>query len=802
MRQRLHPEATWAKPYAWCDIPTSNLCPLGSPKTVAQVDQDLRLSWDNGIICTIAVIIPGIIHLEWSHPSVTTLPLSGGVVLQNTQRDAAATLVVGSGTARLQTLDWILELHEDGSLTWGQIGCQVAIDWRSICLTPSEQGFRFLADFSLADGEAIHGCGGRTGPLNRRGSTCDFFSMKVDGPENGDYGGLPMPFVTTSRGAGLFFDNPWPHVYADFGYTDPDCMRWFAPAGPARWYLLAGSSPQEVQQRWHVLTGAPALPPQWFFGLWISLCGGGGSGDKGRPTAQDWSAWLDQFRQGNWPLDVMVFDLEWRGGEMIMQGEGGDGTGLEWHASFGDGPGLMRQAEMADVKICLHLNTRQYGPNISHKGIAEGWLRRVDEQVVVDPSTPTKADAAWALHAPRVAEGVALWWTDNGERVDGTLGDGLPSRNLFGSRWNTFLFEKMRENGLENRLVLSRGDWVGAQRHCSPWPGDTCPGVDRLDEDLRFILNCAVSGVPFSGTDLGAFRHCKEDGEQMDDRMIARENLVRRVIHGFLYQPIARIHNSKLHKFPWTLSPALQRLFRIYIELRYRLMPWWWSAAIRASEDSIPLVRPLWFDFPEDATLRSIDDEMLVGDGLLVAPVVKDAAWDRRVRLPHGLWYHYWSNTPYAGGREYIVDASADAIDGLPIFVRAGSVLVYGPKVDRCPKIPAQELWLDAYPGRNASGNLRRNPKESPALSWIIAGSELHLTCGNDPLLIHVVGQNLDLKQGQVICVKLAGNLRNPSPLTIELPAPLRLSAPDHSRGGKQVPGLWRPGARVRPRPV
>lgn len=464
----------------------------------------------------------------------------------------------------------------------------------------------------------------------------------------------------------------------------------------------------------------------------------------------------------------MVFDLEWRGGDLIMHGEGGDGTGLDWHPSFGDGAGLVRQAEKADVKICLHLNTRQYGPSISERGIAEGWLRRVDEQVVVDPSTPAQADAAWALHVPRVAEGVALWWTDNGERVDGTLGDGLPSRNLFGSRWNGFLFEKMQECGLENRLVLSRGDWVGAQRHCSPWPGDTCPGVDRLDEDLRFILNCAVSGVPFSGTDLGAFRDRKDDGEVMGDRMLGRENLVRRVIHAFLYQPIARVHNARLHKFPWTLPPDLQNLWRLYLGLRYRLLPWWWNAAIRAVSAGVPLVRPLWFDFPDDPALHGIDDQLLIGDGLLAAPVVRDAAWDRRVRLPAGLWYHFWSGTTFIGGREYLVDASADAIDGLPLFVRAGTVLVYGPPADRCPKETGTEFWLDAYPGRNAQGELHDTIEGPPLLAWSFTGDALGLSGGSRPLRLHLglgtAGSLLELPAHGRACVPLTSWMeRQPS---------------------------------------
>lgn len=745
MQQRLHPDISWARPYAWREVVTDDLSPLGRVESIAAQGDELIAAWRNGMTCRAAAVAPGIVRLEWSHPDVSALPDNGGVTLPLTSRDPAAAIRMSEAAAYISTAGWKLTVNRDGGFAWGAAGRDCAVQLRSIALKQAERGMRMLACFDLEEGESIHGCGGRTGPVNRRGGTCDFFSVKVDGPKNGDYGGLPMPFIMTSRGAGLFLDNPWPHVYADFGYEDPSRMTWYAPGGPVCWYLIAGPEPAAIQRRWHELTGFPVMPPEWYFGLWMSYCAG--------TKATDWIGWMEKFRRDGWPLDVVVLDLEWRGGALIADAEGGDGTGLDWAPEFGDGLKLMQKAEELDLKVCLHLNTRQFGSETAERGVKEGWLRRVDEQVVIEPSTEARAEKAWALHRPRVEEGAQLWWTDNGERVEGELGEGLPSRNLFGARWNKFLFDRMEREGLKGRLVLSRGDWVGAQRHCTAWPGDTCPGVDRTDEDLRFILNCAVSGVPFSGTDLGGFHVAKKTDEVMSDRMRGFDNLSRRLVQSLLYQPIARIHGgAPVEKFPWALPEKLQPVFRLYAGLRYRLLDWWCSAAAKACEEGIPLTRPLWFDFPDDPTLRSIEDEMLVGDGLLAAPVIRDAGWERTVTLPAGGWYHYWSGARFEGGRSYLVDAPPDQRDGLPLFVREGTVMVYGPTADRCRERPEQPLRLSVYPGRARSGSLLKRPGQPAVMKWAVAGSCLTVTGGEAPLKLLV-------KQGGTVCpLELACN--------------------------------------------
>ena len=731
MRLRLHPEATWARPYAWQEVDTSDLVPLGPPHAVIARDGGLHVAWTDGTTMTICARAPGLCAIDIDRPGMAQAPASGGVVLDPGVRDPDARSGAAAGCGWLRSAGWQLVLDRDGGLCWGPEDGPPAIEWRSLAVAASPAGLRQLADFALAPAESLHGFGARTGPVDRRGGTFDAFAVKVDGPECGDYGGLPMPFVMSSRGAGVFLDNPWPHVAIDAGYECPDRMRWYAPDGPARWWLIAGPTPTAIQRRWHRLTGAPALPPPWYLGLWMSFVN--------QTTAEQWRGWIDRFRAEGWPLDAIVLDLEWRGGMQILRHEGGDGLGLDWDPVFGDGPGLIRHAAAADVQVCLHCNTRQFGAAQRRHGVAEGWLREVGEQAVLETTDPAAADAAWAVHAPRIAEGAAAWWTDNGERVDGTLGDGLPSRNLFGQRWNAFLFQRTAAAGAPGRLVITRGDWVGAQRHAAPWPGDTCPGVDRLDEDLRFILNGAISGIPFCGTDLGGFRDIKDDGERMEARMRGRENLVRRVIHGFLYQPIIRIHNAgPTEKFPWTLPSALQELWRAYLGLRYRLLPTLRTAAVVACRDGVPMVRPAWWDFPEQRELRALDDHLLVASGLLVVPVVRDAAWERRVRLPAAGWYRFWDGMPISGGREHVVDASGDAIDGLPVFVRAGTVLAYGPPADRCPSVPSDRLRLDAYPGADGAGELVWDPGEGAILQWLLSGSHLALRAGRRALTLDI----------------------------------------------------------------
>lgn len=714
MKLRLHPDSTWPCSYTFQEriIPSES---SARPWKIQCSNSKIFLSSGDFKI-EVSAVAPGIVKCE--EVSSRAFPRSGGVVLDNNFEDAASTVIHTKDGAELNTGNWCFRCQPDGSISWGETGKAPALELNGFSFGSS--GKEFSAVFHLLPEESVFGCGGRTGSVNRRGKTCDFYAIKVAGNYRGDYGGFPMPFVMTSRGAGLFLDNPWPHVYADFGYEQPDRMVWYAPDGPFRWYFLAGPRPVDILRNWHLLTGRPVLPPEWYFGIWFSWCG--------HVSEEVWEQHLKRFREEHFPVDALVLDLFWRGAKLLDGNEGGEGSGLDWSRKFGDGRKLIEHAEQMNIHVGLHVNTRMFSGKAAVQGLKEGWLRREQEQVVIDVPDETMAEKAWAVYSPRVDDGCSFWWTDNGERVDGMLGNGLPSRNLFGAHWNEFLFQQMGKMGRKGRLTLSRGDWVGAQRRCIPWPGDTAPGVDRHDEDIRFLLNASISGMPFPGTDLGGFF---DDGAVLQD-----QNFIRRVIHSFLFQPIARIHGCAL-KLPWNVSERCRELWKTYANIRYRLLPYLMTAAVDAVSRSIPVVRPLWFDFPEDPRCQYCEDELFFGASLLIAPIIQSDVWERRVYLPSGSYYHYWSGKRFEGNREYIVDAPLLEHDGLPVFVKAGAVLAYGGECESVPETEPSEIWLDWYLGGIDSGKICWRENLSPILTWTASDDCLTLQNGDSERKIH-----------------------------------------------------------------
>lgn len=604
-------------------------------------------------------------------------------------------------------------LNADGEEQW---------TWRQLGWRTSEHGFTTFSRFGLSESDHFFGLGGKTTSLDRRGKMADIYSVKV-GDKRGDYGGFALPFFVNPRGYGFILNSPYPRAYFDFGYEDKAAWSLTTPDGPLDLFLLEGPSVRQIVQRYHALTGKPAVPPKWMLGLWVSWLT--------NSSADDWLGFMRRFREDHWPADVMVLDLYWRGGMMAFN-EGGQGANLDWdRAKFGDGPALIRALHDMNIHVVLHVNTRMFAGAVLDEGLAKGFLRRSNyKQVVGVLEDDAARDWNWSLYQPRVAEGVDGWWVDNGERVDGALRDGLPSRNVYGELWNQFLFERMAAAGLPNRLTLARGGWLGTQTNATQWPGDTSPGVERLREDLWFVGNLAMCGVPFTGVDLGGFN---ADGPDKDI-MHTDENIIRRVAHGMMLFPIPRLHNHEKapSKFPWRYNAKVQAVYRQYLELRYRLQPYFYSGAIESAEQSIPIVRPLVFDYWNNPKTYSVDDEMLVGPSLLVAPVMETDAHSRYVYLPEGEWFDFWTGEELNGGRAVLVKAELYSPSGLPIFVRKGAILPFRELAMYNDEKPADRINLAIYSANSGQYRLWEDAKTASSISYISSEETLTLSLENN----------------------------------------------------------------------
>ena len=725
LKQRLHPDTTWTAPFEWREIDTTSLAAVGA--YIGRADGidggEIVLKYENADVAC-AVVGDGIFRLRLLDASGAAPPVTSAGIINREPNKCDLAVEESGETVKLSAGEISVEFtkRKFGYRLIDSSGGEL-LRCDGLGVEQGEHGFRSLANFALGEDDHFFGFGGKTVPPDRRGSTADMFSVKVY-HERGDYGGFAMPFFLNPRGYGLLLNNPYPHVYFDLGFERDDAWSLYTPDGPYELYLLAGPGFSDILGRYYALSGRPTLPPKWMLGFWVSWCH--------MWTAADWEGWIERFRKEKWPIDVAELDPYWRAGTMTLEMESGQGCNLEWDVkNFGDGPAMVKKLHENNVNVCLHLNTRMYSGDVLEEGLAKGHLRKSSEKQVVSVlCKPESAEWNWAQYAPRVEEGVDTWWTDNGERVDGVLADGQPSRNLFGQIWNQFLFDGMESMGRHKRLVLSRGGWFGAQRCTIAWPGDTQPGADRLREDLWFAMNLGVSGVPFSTVDQGGF---SEEPHVASDLMHKDENVIRRTIHGLMTFPVPRIHcGDKSAKFPWLYSEQVQGLYRYFLELRYRLFPYTYSASVEATKSAVPMMRPLAFDFSQDDASMAVDDQLMFGPSLMIAPVVEDGRSDRIVYLPPGRWIDFWTNEVLEGPQRIIVDAPLYEKTGLPIFVAADSLLPYRPLTQYNRDEPEETILLDLYADCRANYRLWEDADTFSAITCEPAGGGLQVSLGNN----------------------------------------------------------------------
>ena len=247
-------------------------------------------------------------------------------------------------------------------------------------------------------------------------------------------------------------------------------------------------------------------------------------------------------------------------------------------------------------------------------------------------------------------------------------GDGIPGthrryHNVFGMQMARATFEGLKKLRPDKRpFVLTRAGFAGIQRYSAVWTGDNYASWDQLALTVPMLVNLSVSGVPFVGADVGGF----------NDR--PTPELYSRWLEAAVLTPFLRSHSVGWagNKEPWEYGNEYTVINRSTIELRYRLLPYIYTLFHEHEQTGMPVMRPLWFEFPRDKKTYLIADEYLLGKDLLIAPVVKEGMREREVYFPAGAdWIDWWTGEKYEGGKPHVVKAP---IDRLPLFAQAGSV--------------------------------------------------------------------------------------------------------------------------------
>jgi len=557
------------------------------------------------------------------------------------------------------------------------------------------EGSKVYETMELAEDEHFFGFGAHNHPLDMRGDKIVCTSKELQSKAR--TGGFPVPFFYSSRGYGIFFNNLDDDVTFKMGTTEGEYSFEGTSGQMEGWdmdyYMIYGPKFSRIMKRYTSIVGKPILPEKWFFGHIQHHCCDW-TGERVMEVAR-------KYREGDWPCDVLIMD----------------------HQALGKDFGWEKEFE----------NYRQMYEFIDKRGFKTAFSSALFDKALYnwqgfDPTKEEDCRKHWALHEPRVIDGMDFWRQDNAERSVNYTGlkqfaNGYETHELFGSLWAKIVVEGMEKMGLYGRPVISRSGPIGGHRYIIPWPGDLGHGLEFMPMDLNFVRNGGLAGFASISVDLGGFT------DRGDQDPLEEQNLVRRTIDMIPIIPISKFQGSgdQSAKIPWLYTVRQQELFRYYLKLRYRMLPYIYSSAIEASLTGRPILATLVFDYQNDPKTYDKDFEFMFGRQILAAPVMqKTDQWE--VYLPRGKWVHYWTGTEYDGGKTITVDAPLYGRDSLPLFVKAGSIIPMMPEMSYIYEKAPDPITLDVYPMSGGSSNYvmydRENPKTSPITQTVLSCSQ------------------------------------------------------------------------------
>jgi len=566
--------------------------------------------------------------------------------------------------------------------------------------------------------EHYYGLGDKAGPIDRRDEAFTMWNTDMYGwQESTDplYKDIPF-FLALRKGIsyGVFLDNAYRTSF-DLGRGERDTYSFGAEGGELNYYFIFGSHPKKVLQSYTSLVGHVPLPPLWALGFQQSRY-------SYYPESRVREI-ANTFREHKIPADVIYLDIDYQKDYAPFTID---------TDKFPNFQGMVHDLGQQGFKLILitdlHIK-KQTGYKPYDEGMAQdNFVKTADGSVFVGkvwpgdsvfPDFTLERVRKWwgTLYKDFTGMGVAGFWNDMNEpsvfeRPDKTM----PLDNRHRTDWDVTLPHAAVHNiyGMENAratyegllrlrpnerpFVLTRAAYAGAQRYAASWTGDNTSSWNHLRMMTPNLLNLGLSGYPLVGADIGGFA-----GSPPPD-------LLTRSLELGVFTPIYRDHTTKgtLDQEPWVHGPEQEAIRRRYIELRYRLLPYIYTGVEETTRTGIPLMRPVFLEYPELERFYTEQDtaflpEYLFGRDFLIAPRVTEMLDPLEISLPPGPWYDYWTGEKLAGSTDIKVNPP---LDTLPLYVRGGAIVPQQPVVQNTSQRPDGPLELRVYPGEDCRGSL------------------------------------------------------------------------------------------------
>ncbi len=533
--------------------------------------------------------------------------------------------------------------------------------------------YRIITRFTANEEEKIYGMGQyQQKQLNMKGCMLELAQRNSQ---------ITVPFYISNIGYGFLWNNPAVGrvTFANNG------TEWTLDSTKQLDYLvIAGDTPSEIEEKYMELTGKAPMMPEYGLGFWQSKL-------RYR-TQEELLEVARKYKELEISLDVIVADFfHW-----TQQGEYRFDP-----AYWPDVPGMCRELEEMGTKLMVSVwPTVDYRSCNFHEMLEKGFLVKTEKGVKVNmlcggnevffDATNEEARAyVWEkIKENYWDKGARLFWLDVAEPEYTTyefenyryaLGSVLETGNIYPRCYLQGFYDGMKKEGDENPISLVRSAWIGSARYGGlVWSGDIVSSFECLNRQVRAGLSMAIAGIPWWTTDIGGFH-----GADVNDTEF--HTLFVRWFEYGCFCPVMRLHGNRNPQIDmegegvgsgspneiWSFGEEVYQIAKRYILLRERLRNYTRAQMRLAHEKGVPVMRPLFYDYPEDKDSWDVDDAYMFGPDLYVAPVLKEDSFERKVYLPSGSrWLNAWTGEAYTGGESI---RAAAPLEQIPVFVREGA---------------------------------------------------------------------------------------------------------------------------------
>lgn len=542
-------------------------------------------------------------------------------------------------------------------------------DWKGFAYDTGSENAYMREQLSLSVGELIYGLGERFSPFVRNGQSVDIWNE--DGGTSTEQSYKNIPFYLSNKGYGVFVNHP-ERVSFEVATEVVTKVEFSVPGESLDYFLINGPTMKEVLMRYTDITGKPALPAPWTFGLWLSTS---------FTTSYDEetvTSFVDGMAERQIPLAVFHFDCFWMKEFHLCS--------FAWDERvFPDPKGMLGRLKAKGLKICVWINSYvgQEAP-IFAEGVEGGYfLKRPNGDVwqwdmwepglaIVDFTNPAAREWYAGKLEALMDMGVDCFKTDFGERIptdvvyyDGS--DPVKMHNYYTYLYNKTVYEVIKKKKGEKEAVLfARSATAGGQKFPVHWGGDCDANYESMEESLRGGLSLTSSGFGFWSHDIGGF----------ESR--STPDVYKRWCAFGLLSTHSRLHGSDSYRVPWTYDEESVEVVRFFTRLKASLMPYLYRNAVETSKTGVPMMRSMALEFTEDRNCAYLATQYLLGDSLLVAPIFNEEGI-AEYYLPEGTWTSLLTGEVKQGGAWY---REKHGYLSIPLYVREGSIIAVGARDD------------------------------------------------------------------------------------------------------------------------